>query len=219
MTDTGPPYPRYSPGAKPGLNAIGTFIIGVSPIGIISPFDEWVTVISQYANSPILTDLIDAFNSALDQTENMQNLYDFVWNIDTAQGYGLDVWGRIVGVGRTLSFPGSVDYLGFNEAGGWTGFNQGGFFSGGGTTTNYLLSDADFRTLILAKAAGNISDGSIPSVNEILLRLFGSGYVVDNQDMSLTYTFPIGLTPVQLAIVQQSGVLPSPAGVVVNVVS
>jgi hypothetical protein len=219
---SGPPYPRYAPGFAPGSNGIGQFQIGVSPIGVISPFDEWATVMSQYANSPILTAMIESFNAAMDQTVNVENLYDLIWNVLTAQGYGLDVWGRIVGVSRTLTFPGGTAYIGFEEAGGsWTGFGQGGFFSGGSATTNFNLSDADFRKLILAKAAGNISNGSIPSVNAILLRLFplrGACYVADGQNMSLTYTFQFPLSPVELAIVQQSGVLPSPVGIITNIV-
>lgn len=219
---TGPPYPRYAPGFRPGSNAIGTFAIGVSPIGTLSPYDEWASIISQYANSPKLTAMIQSFNAAMDQTRNIENLYDMVWNIATAQGYGLDVWGRIVGLqgGRTLRVPGNVDLLGFNEPGSWTGFGQGGFYSGGGTNQNYVLGDTDFRTLIYAKAAGNISDGAIPSVNKILLRLFplrGDCFVVDGLDMSLTYRFQFPLTPIELAIVQQSGVLPNPAGVVINI--
>jgi Protein of unknown function (DUF2612) len=175
----------------------------------------------EYANSPIITSMIESFNAAVDQTQNMSNLFDMIWNVLTAQGYGLDVWGRIVGVSRTLQFPGGVAYLGNEEAGGsWTGFGQGGFFSGGSTTTNFQLSDTDFRRLILAKAAGNISDGSIKSVNKILLALFplrGACYVVDNRNMSLTYKFQFPLTSVELAIIQQSGVLPSAAGVAITI--
>lgn len=220
MTDTGPPYPRPVPGSA---NGIGMFQIGISPIGVMPAFDAWTTVISQYANSPILDAIITSFNAAMDPTENLQSLYDMVWNVLTAQGWGLDVWGKIVGLesGRTLHIPGAAEYLGFNEASGsWTGFNQGGFYTGAGTTDNYVLNDEDFRRLILAKAAGNISDGAIPSVNAILMRLFplrGNAYVVDNQDMSLTYKFEFPLTAVELAIVQQANVLPNPAGVVINI--
>lgn len=221
MTETGPPYPRYPAGGAPGGNAIGTFQIGVSPIGSISPWDEWKTVISQYANSPILDEMIASFNAAADQTENVDNLYDMIWNIQTAEGYGLDVWGRIVGVGRTLKFPSTGEIpFGFQEANSWTGFGQGGFYSGGGTTGNFVLGDSDFRTLIYAKAAGNISDGSIPSANKILLTLFplrGTCYVADGLDMSMTYTFQFALNPIELAIVELSGVLPNPAGVAIKV--
>lgn len=221
MTDTGPPYPRYAPGFAPGSNGIGSgFAIGISPIGTLSPYDPFLTVMMQYANSPRLLAMITSFNAAMDQTVNIENLYDFVWNIATAQGWGLDVLGRIVGVSRTLQFPAGVDSFGFEEANSWTGFGQGGFYSGGGTTNNFILGDEDFRKLILAKAAGNISDGAIPSVNQILLGLFalrGTCYVADGLNMTLTYTFKFILNPIELAIVQLSGVLPNPAGVVVNV--
>ena len=215
---SGPPYPN--PAFAPGSNAIGSFTVGVSPIGDITTFNPWTTIISQYANSPVLDGIILAFNAAMDLTESLDNFYDMIFNVETAQGYGLDVWGRIVGVSRTLSLPSGATYLGFEEASSWTGFGQGGFYTGGGLSSNFVLSDTDFRTLIFAKAAGNISDGSIESINEILLTLFpsrGDCHVVDNQNMSLTYSFPFNLTPVEIAIVEASGVLPSPCGVVVNV--
>lgn len=219
---SGPSYPRYAPGTGPGATGIGSFIIGVSPIGAIPLFDVWTTIIAQYANSPILTALIQSFNAAMDMTENFENFYDLIWNIATAQGYGLDVLGRIADVTRTLQIPSvGITYLGFEEAGSWQGFNQsGGFFSGGGLTTNFDLSDYDFRRLILAKCAGNISDGSIPSVNQILLALFpdrGPCYVQDNQNMSVTYTFEFPLSAIDVAIVSQANVLPTSAGVAVTI--
>jgi hypothetical protein len=220
---SGPPYPRYAAGASPGSNFIGGFVVGISPVGDIPPFDPWVTIIAQYANSPVITAMILAFNAAMDQTENIDSLYDLIRNVDTAVGYGLDVWGRIVGVSRALSLPGSVSYLGFEEAdSGWTGFGQGPLYSGPGGSgfVNYLLSDSDFRTLIYAKAAGNISSGAIPAVNQILLNLFpgrGKCYVQDNLNMSLTYVFEFALTVVEAAILGQSGVLPSACGVAVSI--
>ncbi len=222
MTETGPPYPRYAPGFTPGSNGIGSgFAIGISPIGALAPFDPYVTLLMQYANSPEIVGMIESFNAAMDQTRNIESLLDMVVNVMTAQGYGLDVWGRIVGVSRTLALPGdSTGQFGFNEANSWTGFGQGGFYTGGGISNNFLLSDPDFRKLILAKAAGNISDGAIPSINKILLTLFpnrGAAYVADGLNMTLTYTFQFPLTPIELAIVLQSGVLPNPAGVAINV--
>lgn len=218
MTDTGPPYPHPNPAL--GSNAIGTFQIGISPIGTISAWDPWETVISQYANSPSVDSMITSFNAAIDQTKNFENFYDLIFNIQTAVGYGLDVIGRIVGVVRTLLLPGSIGYLGNEEANSWTGFGQGGFYSGNGVTNNFILGDNDFRTLIYAKMAGNISDGSIISLNKILLTLFagrGDCYIADGLNMSMTYTFKFTLNPVELAIVEASGVLPNPAGVIVNV--
>jgi hypothetical protein len=219
MTDSGPPYPNPNP--VPGSNAIGSFAIGISPIGDIPAFNPYATIISQYSNSNIIDGIITSLAAALDLTELMDSFYDDMMNPDTAIGYGLDVIGRIVDVSRTLPFSGSTTFLGFNEASSWTGFGQGGFFSGGSTTTNVQLSDSDYRTLIRAKMAGNISDGSIPSINNILLTLFpnrGICYVADGLNMSLTYTFNFALNPIEVAIIQESGVLPNPTGVIVNVV-
>ena len=140
-----------------------------------------------------------------------------IWNVDTAQGYGLDVWGRIVGVSRTLNVVSPGDYFGFQEAlPGSQPFNQSPFYIGTPLTTNYELSDSAFRVLIFAKALSNICDGSIPAINQILMKLFpnrGNAYVVDGLDMTMIYKFEFVLTPVELAIVLQSGVLPKPTGV------
>lgn len=217
---SGPPYPRYARGNSPGGNGVGLFQIGLSPIGDIATWDPWLQIIAQYANSPRIDAVATSFNDAIDQTENLENLYDNIWNVLTAVGYGLDVWGRIVGVSRTLKFPNGVSYFGLKEANSWTGFGQGGFYSGSGVSNNFFLSDSDFRTLILAKAAGNISDGSIASINQILLTLFpnrGAAYVANNQNMSCTLTFEFALTPVELAIIEQANVLPIRAGVAVTI--
>ncbi|ASW06315.1 DUF2612 domain-containing protein [Rhizobium sp. 11515TR] len=245
MTDV--PYPRPPAGIP---NGIGQFAIGVSPIGTQPSFDVWTTVISQYANSPILTTLITNLDQYIDQTQNFDAFYDYIMNVATAQGYGLDVWGRIVGVNRVLQVN-AGNWFGFNEAspGSYT-FGQGSFYSGAPLTSNFALSDEAYRTLIYAKAAANITDGSIPAINRILMTLFpnrGNAYVTEGAQfgawfgfaestnaqgfnqaafysgsplstMTMTYTFEFQLSPVELAIVQNSGVLPKPTGVSASVV-
>lgn len=213
---TGPDINR----PRPGSNAIGSFIIGVSPIGSIPLLDYWVTVISQYANSPRLDALIENINSSIDPTVNVDAFFDNMFNIDTATGYGLDVWGRILGVERTLSVAFDDEYLGMNEAQpGSFPFGQAPFFNGQQLTNNFDLTDSAYRVLLLAKALFNITDGSILSINTILLLLFparGNCYVVDNLDMTMAYKFEFALTSVELAIVGQSDVLPRPSGVLAS---
>ena len=213
---TGPPYPH--PPYPPSFSSIGQFQIGVSPIGSIAPFDPWATIMSQYANSPALTAMITAFNAAMDTTAFSDNFYDMMWNIQTSQGYGLDVWGRIVGVTRVLSIPGMISYFGFGEAGA-AGFGQGSFYQGQQLTTNYVLSDADFRRYIQAKAAANICGGGIPQVNAILLALFpgrGACHVADGLNMSVTYTFSFALSAAEVAIVTNLAQVLTAAGCVIN---
>jgi hypothetical protein len=200
-------------------NGIGQFQIGISSIGKF-PFDWTQTVYAQYANSPVLLALIEYFSEEVDPAEDIDNFFDDVWNVDTAKGWGLDVWGRIVGVNRVLQIPTSK-FFGFDEATTVSAdpFNQSPFYSGTSNTQNYALSDEAFRRLILAKAAANIWDGSIPGLNNIL-RLVSPNpllacYVVDHGDMTMTYTFGFTPTAVDLAILINSGVLPHPAGVTV----
>lgn len=218
---SGPQYPRPP---LSGENALGVYKIGISPIGSLSVFDPETVVISQYANSPALDQLCSSWSAAFDFTEEFDQFYDNIWNIQTAEGYGLDCWGRIVGVSRILHIPTGGPFLGFEEANDPTniqGWDQGIWFSGSNLTENYILSDDVYRLLILAKAALNITDCSIPSINAILLLLFpnrGACYVTDGLNLTMTYTFTFALTPVEQAIVQQSGVLPKPAGVLATVV-
>jgi len=200
-------------------NALGSFAIGESPIGSTPSFDFVKTLISQYANSPILFQLIENLNTYFDQTEIGDALYDMFWNIDTAQGVWLDVWGRVVGVSRIIPIA-SGNYFGFEEAGSSVeGFNQLPFYNGQALTSNYAVSDKVFLILILAKAFANISDGSIPSINQLLLNLFpgrGRCYVVEGANMTMTYTFEFALSQGEQAIIVNSGVLPRPSGVHVN---
>lgn len=224
MTDTGPQYP---PPPAPGSNAVGVFAIGQSQIGTIPPFNWWATVLSQYANSPVIIKLMSNFFDYVDQTKNLDDFFDKMWSVYTAQGYGLDCWGTIVAVNRVLRLATGPKYVGFVEGNAnsdYDDFGPGGqspWYSGQKLTDNFILSDDGFRVLILAKAFANICDGSIPAINHILKTLFGAAgkcYCTDGGDMSMTYTFEFNLTPVQLAIVTQSGVLPTPTGVSYTIV-
>lgn len=218
MTGPSPPFPRLPPGS----NGIGTFQIGISPIGTIPAMDPWSTIMAQYANSKILTSLILNMAAYIDPTEWFDEFWSQFMNLPTAFGTGLDTLGRLVGVGRVLQLSTAV-YFGFEEATpGPVGFNSGApFFAGGGSTMNFALADAPYRVLILAKALANISDGSMRSINAILSTLFrgrGNAYCTNGLDMSMTLTFAFTLTPVELAIITQSGAIPIPVGVSFTVV-
>jgi hypothetical protein len=73
--------------------------------------------------------------------------------------------------------------------------------------------------LILAKAASNLTNGSIPAFNSILMNLFpnrGNIYVVDNQNMTMVVVSSFHLLPFEVAIIVTSGVLPVPCGVLMT---
>lgn len=177
-------------------------------------------LISQYANSPRILSLLDNFQEALGAQGLVDSFYNLVWNLETAQNWGLDFWGAIVGVSRVLQVAGTGVYFGLKPASDAHTFADGTFYVGDPTTDRYALSDDAYRLLIYAKALANISDGGCQSINKILLALFpgrGNCYVQDNGDMSLTYVFNFVLTTVEISIVSTTGVLPRPAGIIANV--
>lgn len=179
-------------------------------------FDWRKTILSQYDASPVLLSLIDGITSALDTQNRIDQFYENVWDIASAGTFGLDVWGRIVGVSRELTLPGEGDYLGFAEAESWETYGTGVFWNGGAMTNKYLMPNDVFRRVIMAKAALNITDGSCKSTNAILMALFpgyGNVWVRDNLDMTITFVVSSALSSVDYAIITQSGVIPKPAGV------
>lgn len=209
----------------------------------------------QYAASPIIQKLI------LDRGEYFSrawtnSFYDAVWNVDTAQGFGLDIWGRIVVIGRSVKIITQDRTFGYYEA--WAGesgvappagpviinnlafilappdsegttddrvtpFDDAPFYDGVQSTETVVLSDAAYRKLILAKALANISDCSMPSLNNALRSLFDGSetrrcYATTNNSMDLSYVFEFTLTPVEKTLAVSAGVIPRPAGVKLSII-
>lgn len=182
------------------------------------------TIISEFCNSPTLVQLIKNYDQYIDPSANIDAFYSMVWNLDTAVGYGLDIWGKIVGLenGRLLKIPSTEINFGFSEAGtaSATTFGSGVFYSGVPVSQNYYLADGAFKTLILVKALANISDGSAASINKLLQNLFagrGRCYVNDLGNMQMRFTFEFYLQPFELAIMTNSGVIPRTTGVLATV--
>ena len=185
------------------------------------------TVISQYANSPTLRQLIQNMDEYINPDTDFDAFYSYVWNVETAQGFGLDIWGRIVGVGRMLTIPASETFLGYQEAytaptaaTGAQPFGQAPMYVGTASSQTYRLADDAYRKLILVKALANISDCTSPSLNRLLTNLFsgrGRCYVSDTGQMEFRYVFEFALEPYEIAIMTQSGAIPKPAAVLANV--
>ena len=201
-------------------NAIGKFQIGNGAVGHLLPI---VTNISQYQSSPTILQLLQCFDAWYNPSGNIDFFYANIVDVDSAVGYGLDVWGRRVGVSRVVNLT-STEFLGLTGLSGASGTAFGGapWYDGSGIgNNNYVLVDAQFRTMIYAKMLSNICDGSIPAINQILLTLFpgrGDCYCTDGGNMTMTYTFHFTLTAIETAILNQSGILPTPCGVASSIV-
>lgn len=176
------------------------------------------TIESQYANSQTILSLISNFNDCIDPSANIDGFYDVIWNVDTAQGWGLDIWGRIVGVNRNIRVAASDAYFGFQEGVNYQPFGQAPFNSmaSSGGTSIYALTDDAFRTLILVKALANISNSTSRAYNRLLQNLFagrGRCFVHDTGGMQMRYVFEFDLLPYEISIMTASGAFPRPAAV------
>lgn len=200
-------------------NGIGEFAIGVSQIGA-EPWDYTPTVLSQYANSPTLTALLADFSAWFDARQDLDNFFDWVFNLQSAQGFGLDIWGRVLQVGRVYNVADPY-HFGFNEAQGSPVLDVGAFGQGvfwlppSGPTGNVALADNAYRTLLFAKAFSLTCNTSAAALNALMRLLFpsrGNAYVRDNGAMSITYVMDFPITPVEQTVVITSGVLPAPNG-------
>lgn len=173
---------------------------------------------SQYANSPIICGLIEALNDAIDPSVCISKFYTMAGDVNTAQGFGLDMWGRIVGVGRNvpLQNPESRAF-GFNtkpQEPKFTPFDDAPFSSSGSGFNTYQLPDHLYRVLILFKAASNILYATAPNINKLLSLTFKKqAYFLITGIMTAKYQFYWKLDAFERMIVYTLSLLPAPCGV------
>lgn len=150
---------------------------------------------SQYAASPVINALIDAYQVRLSPRRDIRLFYDKMFNILTAEGVGLDNWGVIVQIGRTITDP--------------------------DTDVSITLDDEYYRLLLLYKALANISASTAEAQNRLLSVLLstgvagmsGIGYVLEIDTMEIRWVFEQDLTAAQLTIFKVAGTLARGAGV------
>jgi Protein of unknown function (DUF2612) len=153
------------------------------------------TIVSQYGNSSTIGALIKGMNMNIDPSADIDNFYNTIFNVSTANLFGLSIWSRIVGIPQSL-----IVQLGS------------------------FLSDPDtFRSLIMLKALSNISRSSAPAINQLLQNWIGGtnprAYVNDLGHMQMIYRFEFPLTAEQLLILENSGIFLRPAGVLATIIA
>lgn len=145
------------------------------------------------------------------------------FNIDTAVGPQLDILGKYIGLPRNIGDPAPADYFGFVDfdlTGNDNGF--GDYVSNQNPTVlfydaayygqrNTNLSDDSYRFMMKLKIVLNSSDSTLYGIQKLLAALLpGLVTVVDNQDMTLSYTINVQ-APVSTATLL--AYLPKPMGV------
>lgn len=144
-------------------------------------FDILATIQSQYAASPRMVELITRFAALIDPTADVELMVEKMVNPMTAEGWGLDVWGRIVALDRRMVVKRTLqEHLGFKKGvhpaiDPYTqNFNNAPFYNPNWYDTT-VLSDAAFRNYIFVKALLNIGTSSLFAINLICHLLVPSG--------------------------------------------
>lgn len=161
-------------------------------------------MIGQYANSPVLVTLDNGLQDLFDDSQFTTNWYNVVFNIKTATGYGLDVWGKILNRSRQFIYNGTEYYL------------QGEQTIGGKHYTSGQMENL-YRLVLQITAMRYIGNASIYSINSILNTVFedyGRAYCVEDGTMQIRYYFEFYVDDVLKAVIETLNL--HPTGVLVS---
>jgi hypothetical protein len=168
-----------------------------------------------------LTSLIQSKQRWYDEnvTRFLNQWYDDVFNLDTANDFGLSVWSIILDLplfqGVNVDPPGKPIF-------GFGTYNQN-FENGNFSNINQKtgLTTEEKRLLLKLRYFSLATRDDIPDINSFLAYVFepyGTVYVLDGEDMTMTYVFSYSISENLLEIMLQYKLLPKPAGVLLKTV-
>ncbi len=141
-----------------------------------------------------------------------------VFNLDTANNFGLTVWSIILGIALNTTEEAQPDtwptwgFGTYNQ-----NFTRGNFRRQSSGTIN--LTEAQKRIVLKLRYFQLITKGAVPEINAFLARVFEDPvYVLDGLDMTAEYVFTSAPSSQLQFVLQKFDVLPRPAGVEVNYV-
>ncbi len=160
----------------------------------------------------LLQDKQDWLNSA--QEGFWDNWLSDVFDLTTANEFGLSVWATILGLPLSLSAQVQADkpLWGFGPDN--VGFSQGNFASGGSVS----LSAEQRRLVLRLRYFQLTSRGAVLETNAFLETVFGAGqvYVADSEEMQIAYVFTQPPSSAVELVLTEFDLLPRPAGVLAH---
>lgn len=163
-------------------------------------------ILSQYAASPTINELLRTLREELSPRPDYLLLYQKIVDVASAEGMGLDVWGRIVAISRTIADP--------------------------LTGVSLTLDDERYRRLLMYKALSNINESTIHALTTLINILFpkvrggaviniedyrrhanGSYYNAKGGVMKIRWVFLDFFDNIDLAVFRAAGQLNRGAGV------
>lgn len=166
-------------------------------------------MISQYANSPKLVKLIEGMRNAFSNTQTMEDWFDVVYNLKTARGFGLDIWGLILNQSRLLYYKDEY------------GIQQSVYLKGAQTIGNESYTEEQiegyYRMLLFFRAFSYVTNSTLKSFNDLLRFYFEDRKVFVQEIGTMSIELVFGFFPTTLEkIIFASDLFPKPTGVKLN---
>ena len=210
------------------LTGIPYVLNGYTPeASSIQSFDFSVNLLQsllwQYQNAPNLFSLVNQKQTWYNenQTSFWNDWFQDVFNLQTANQFGLSVWSVILGQPIFVN-NGPNNYvqtpwgLGVNNV----NFGNGNF--GSATGISYYFPTEIARIVLQLRYFQLTSSGTVPETNRMLKWVFegyGQAWLIDNHNMTQTYKFNFPLPSDLILAFQDFDILPRPAGVSSNYVT
>jgi hypothetical protein len=176
-------------------------------------------ILWQYNNATNLQKLL-AFKQAwldVNHQQFWQDFYRDVYDLRTANEFGLRVWAKILGMDLFVSTPPDTNKVawGFGEF--RANFNNGNFSDSTGSTNELTLEVK--RIALRLRMYQIIGTVCVPQVNRMLADVFkdyGKVYLINNMNKTQTYVFNFNPSYDLSYLINNYDILPRPAGVYSN---
>ena len=171
-------------------------------------------MLAQYANSPVITKLVNGIKEQINNAKTIEDWYKIVFDIRQATGYGLDVWGKILNQSRRISYDDN-------------GTTVNVYLKGAQTVDNVSYTEEQiedlYRMVLFFRAFSYIGNCTVKSLNDLLNFFFSDlqgqeGNIIAVQEigvMSIDVYFNFFVDKLKKAIIK-SDILPHPTGVQMN---
>ena len=189
--------------------------------GAIQQFDFSINLLQailwQYNNATNLQGILNAKDAwyQANQSEFWEDWYTDVFDLATANDFGLSVWSIILDQSIYINngpSPPQQNIFGLGPDN--QNLNNGNF----GTQTGYTyqFSTPIARLLLQLRYFQLVSSGTVPETNRMLAYLFqdyGQVYLIDDLNMTQRYLFQFTIPSEMLLMLTSFDILPRPAGV------
>lgn len=173
-------------------------------------------ILWQYENADNLKALLEQQQEWItaNQTEFWQNWIRDVFDLRTANDFGLNVWSIILNQPITSNIAPDSGSPAWGFSVDSFNFGYGNFIAADGST--YPLPTETARICLQLRYFQLTGSGTVPEINRILKSVFGkygAAYVVDNLNMTQGYVFTFPVPSTIKYIFNNFDILPRPAGV------